>query len=520
MDFLVSLIPLVPLVATLTIGLGQFSRFLDGSRSEALTSRIACWSVYISTALCFALLWLDSNNALTGSYTVGTWLNSGTFIVSLSFQTAGPGLILSCLFSLLFIVIFRFSRNYLHSEKGFHRFFMLLSLLVFAMYMILLSGNVIMTFIGWELAGASSFLLIAFAWHRENASKNACMVFIVNRIGDAFFILAAILCHTWLNTLEWQEVNNQIGTLSATQVNLIAFSFAMAAMVKSVQFPFTWWLNRSMEGPTPSSAVFYGAVMVHSGVFLLILLSPVFDHSSAISLLLIAVGLLTFAYSLLSVQTQVDIKSSLGFSTAGQLGLMFVECGFGQWQLAFIHLCAHAIVRCYLYLTAPSILHNVHGNPVIPVTLKHPLLRWLSLASLHNFWLEETSHQLISKPCRQLSSDLAKLDDNFVDPLIGLPTAAVLSGARLAQREEQIIGARLDTDENNFSSGSGLAGHLTAWVAACSGWFEHHFVLQGIEQKLPAAGRRMGFVANSIEQLLLRTRYLIIFIVIVLLFAL
>jgi NADH:ubiquinone oxidoreductase subunit 5 (subunit L)/multisubunit Na+/H+ antiporter MnhA subunit len=115
MDFLVAFIPLVPLLATLLLALGQFSHLLDGSRSEALTSRIACWSVYISTALCFWLLWQDSNNALSGSYIAGTWLSSGTFVVSLRFQTAGPGLILSCMFSLLFLVIFRFSRNYLHS---------------------------------------------------------------------------------------------------------------------------------------------------------------------------------------------------------------------------------------------------------------------------------------------------------------------------------------------------------------------------------------------------------------------
>jgi hypothetical protein len=147
-------------------------------------------------------------------------------------------------------------------------------------------------------------------------------------------------------------------------------------------------------------------------------------------------------------------------------------------------------------------------------------LRRLSLASLHNFWLEEQTHQAVTRPCLQLARDLANMDDNIVDSLMGFPTTAVRSTASLAFREEQKIGARLDTGEDNFSSGSGLAGKLTALVATLSGWFEHHFVLKGVEKDLPEAGRRLGYLAGSMEQALLRPRYLVMFILVTLLFTL
>lgn len=518
MELLIIFIPLLPALAALCIGLGQISGLLYGVRTQAITFHLACSSIYLTTFLSLLFLWKGVNGQQAGEIHVATWLASGTFTVDVSFYTGGFNILLSSLFSLLFVVIFRFSRNYLHSEPGFHRFFLLLSLFASAMYLLLLSANVLGTFFGWELAGLCSFLLIAFAWHRENASRNAYKVFIVNRVGDAFFILGAILCFSWLGTINWTEINASINLLSPGQASLIAFCFVLAAMVKSAQFPFTWWLNRSMEGPTPSSAVFYGAVMVHAGVFLLILLAPVLEQLPLISALLVLVGLVTFAYSILSTQTQVDVKSSLGLATTAQLGLMFVSCGFGFWQFALVHLCAHSIVRSYLYLTAPSILHNVHGNPVQPATLQHPLLRRLSLASLHNFWLEESMQQVVSQPCLNLAKDFSNIDDNLVDPVMGFPTAIVHSSANFAFREEQKIGARLDTGENIFSSGSGLAGKLTAWTAALSGWFEHHFVLKGVEKNLPEAGRRLGYIANHLEQILLQPRYLVAFILITLMF--
>lgn len=518
MDFLVTLIPLFPALAALAIGIGVFAGTLSGAAREPVTARLACWSVYLSTVLCLFLL-LSGGDDPAGRFVAGTWLASGDFVVEISFHSDGPGLLLGALFSLLFVVVFRFSRNYLHSEQGFHRFFLFLTLFAASTYLLLLSATAVGTFFGWELAGLCSFFLIAFAWHRHNASSNACRVFVTNRIGDAFFLLGILLSQHWLGSVDWQAIVAAPAVLAQAQVDLIALCFIAAALVKSAQFPVSWWLNRSMEGPTPSSAVFYGAVMVHAGVFLLLLLAPLISASAVAGGCLVAVGVLTFLYATLCTQTQVDIKSSLGYATAAQLGLMFIECGLGLWTLALLHLAAHAVMRSYLYLSAPSILHNVHGNPVQPVTLIHPVMRWLSMASLHNFWLEERLHKLLVRPCRSLARDLSGLDDHLIDPLMGIPTSAMSSGADLAYREEQKIGARLESPDNDFSSGSGLAGKLTAAVAGLTGWFEHIFVLRGVERDLPEAGRRLGLMADRLEQLLLRPRSLVLFIVVSLLFA-
>ena len=145
------------------------------------------------------------------------------------------------------------------------------------------------------------------------------------------------------------------------EATAIALCFAVAAFAKSAQLPFTPWLARAMEGPTPSSAVFYGAVMVHAGVYLVILLRPVFEHAPLAMAVVAIVGLMTAVYGFVVGLTQTDVKSSLIFATSGQLGLMFLECGLGFWQLAGWHLCAHAVVRGYQFLTAPSLMHNMQG---------------------------------------------------------------------------------------------------------------------------------------------------------------
>src|SRR5512146_1482972 len=191
-------------------------------------------------------------------------------------------------------------------------------------------------------------------------------VFITVRAGDVCFILGIGLSYAWAKTLDWSELNTLSAQLSTGQASAIALCFAIAAFAESAQLPFAPWLARAAEGPTPSSSGFYGAVMVHSGVYLVLLLQPVFERAPLIMALVAMVGLLTAIYGFVSGLTQTDVKSSLFFATSGQLGLMFLECGLGLWQLASWHLCAHAVVRGYQVLSAPSLMHNILGNPIKP----------------------------------------------------------------------------------------------------------------------------------------------------------
>ncbi len=516
MDALVVLIPLMPLAAASVIGIGHLFGAINGERSETVTADIASWAVIMSSLLALTLLGADLLGKNTGAYAVGHWLNSDTLDIRINFISTGFNVRLAALFSILLAVVVHFSINYMHREAGYHRFFFILSLFAFAILLLVLSGNAAVGFIGWELAGLCSYLLIAYAYDRPVAAANATRVFVTNRIGDAGFILGVGLSYAWIDSIDWDNINAAAGQMTPGEATSIALCFAIAAFAKSAQLPFTPWLARAMEGPTPSSAVFYGAVMVHAGVYLLILLRPVFEHAPLAMAVLAIVGLTTAVYAFAVGLTQTDVKSSLIFAASGQLGLMFLECGLGFWQLAGWHLCAHATVRGYQFLTAPSLMHNVHGLHAEP---PGNVPTWIYVASLQRFWLDPITDWALVKPVCGLAHDLSYFDDHIVDRMMGIPAPAIRAISSLAQLEEQSIGAHLDSESDQFAQGSGLAGKLTAWTAAVLHWFEDRFVLRGIGKNAVAYGRRLGHIANKFEQSVLRPRYLVLFVFITLLVA-
>ncbi|MFI3186753.1 MAG: proton-conducting transporter membrane subunit [Methylococcaceae bacterium] len=517
MDALVFLIPLMPLVAAMAIGIGHLFGLIEGENSEGITADIAGWTITMSCLLALTLLGFDLLGKNTGSYNGGLWLSSDTLDISINFITTGFNVRLAALFSVLLAIIIRFSINYLHREAGYHRFFFMLCLFSSAMLLLVLSGNVVLTFIGWEVAGLCSYFLIAYAYDRPVAALNATRVLVTNRIGEASFLLGAGLSYAWTDSVNWNALNAASLELSSGEATAIALCFSVAAFAKSAQLPFTPWLARAMEGPTPSSAVFYGAVMVHAGVYLVILLSPIFEQAPLAMAMLALVGLTTALYGFVVGLTQTDVKSSLIFASSGQLGLMFLECGLGFWQLAAWHLSAHAVVRGYQFLTAPSLMHNLQGSDKQTTQRKIPA--WLYVASLQRFWLDPITDWALVRPVRGLAHDLSYFDDHVIDYLMGSPAPAIRTISSLAQLEEQIIGAKLDNDSDNFAQGSGLAGKLTEWTAAILHWFEDRFVLRGIGKDAIRYGRELGHIANRFELAVLRPRYLVLFVLITLLVA-
>jgi formate hydrogenlyase subunit 3/multisubunit Na+/H+ antiporter MnhD subunit len=544
MDAFVVLIPLLPLLAAAVIGVGHLSGMLNGEASETTTAGIASWAITLSCLLTLTLLGADLLDKNAGSFGIGQWLGSGNLNIQLTFITTGFSVVLATLFAILLFVIIRFSINYLHREAGFHRFFFLLSLFASAMLLLVLSGNAIGTFIGWEIAGLCSYLLIAYAYDRPVAASNATRVFVTNRIGDAGFILGMGLSYTWAKGLDWSQINALSTQLTSGQASAIALCFAVAAFAKSAQIPFAPWLARAAEGPTPSSAVFYGAIMVHAGVYLMLLLQPIFERAPLIMALVAVVGLLTAAYGFIVGLTQTDVKSSLFFATTGQLGLMFLECGLGFWQLASWHLCAHAVVRGYQVLIAPSLMHNILGNPIKPVDPDTAGWRWVYVASLQRFWLDQITDWALVKPIRALAHDLAYFDDHVIDRAMGIPLPSLRTISTLAQVEKQKIASRQsvysslgvsgslsplkkqkvavqqESQDNEFARGSGFAGDLTRRITAILYWFEDRLVIRGIGEDMIDYGRQLGFAANKIERLLLNPGYLALFVSIILLVAL
>jgi NADH:ubiquinone oxidoreductase subunit 5 (subunit L)/multisubunit Na+/H+ antiporter MnhA subunit len=367
-DSMLLLIPGLPLLAAVLIAVLRLSRWNRGDDRERLTARVALLAGFLSLLL---VLWADARYLLDGTprhVTLLPWLHSGLYSTSISITLDHLSLTFATLIGLITLLVTRFSVNYLHREAGFQRFFMVLCLFTAAMQLIALSGSAILAFVGWELAGVSSYLLIGYNWQSRMATGNAVRAFVTNRVGDAGFLLGMFMAFTLFHSTEWDTMLVPRPLESSLLVGVTALGFSAAAVVKSAQFPFSAWITRALEGPTPSSTVFYGSIMVHAGIFLLLRIHPLLEQAPALQYLLLALGLLTVLYGWLGGLAQSDIKTSLMFSTLAQTGLMLVAISQGWYTLALVHLVLHAIWRAYQFLHSPSFALHTQWQPA-PVAL-------------------------------------------------------------------------------------------------------------------------------------------------------
>lgn len=514
-DWILALIPALPLVFAAFLGLALFSGRLQGETDEARTAGLVSTALGVTCLLAVLSLILAETGAIHRLIVLGTWLESGNYHVDLSFVAGRADLMLAALFSGLIFLIARFSIDYLHRERAFHRFYLILCLFAGAMMSLVLGGNLVITFFGWELAGVCSYLLIAYAQDRPVAARNASRAFITNRIGDAGFGLAIFLAYIWTGEVEWSGLLVRLPALSSAKAGILALCLLWPAMAKSALVPFSPWLARALEGPTPSSALFYGAVMVHAGVFLVLRLEPLFTAAPWTLGILAGVGFITLLYGTLCGLTQTDVKSSLIFSTTSQIGLMFLLAGLGAWQWAYWHLVAHAVFRALQFLNAPSLMHQTLNLKVSPppaiLTRQRGLYQW----SLRRFWLEEAGENLLVRPCMSLASDCHRFD-HVVDRSLGWPAPAVRELATLAQWEEQRLGV-VTPQQNQQRRVSGLPAYIIDAIGAVLHWFEEQLVLKGIGRETWLMGRKLGRHLNYIEQGLTQPRYWLLWIILTLL---
>ncbi len=248
-----------------------------------------------------------------------------------------------------------YSIAYMKDEEGFTRYFAALNLFVFFMLILVMADNLALTFAGWEGVGLASYLLIGFYWDREAAVRAANKAFLVNRAGDAAFLLAMFALLATAGSLRYTEFLNHPGAAAAAAVLL-----AVAAFGKSAQYPLYIWLPDAMEGPTPVSALIHAATMVTAGVYLLARCQPLLGESGAGWIA--AVGAFTALLAGLLAAVQTDIKRTLAYSTVSQLGLMFLALGTGAYRAAMLHLLTHAFFKALLFLGAGSVIHGLHGE--------------------------------------------------------------------------------------------------------------------------------------------------------------
>ncbi len=264
--------------------------------------------------------------------------------------------------SVLCLLVTVFSRYYLHREEGFKRFFSSLLLFFTGYNFIIFSGNFETLFIGWEFLGISSFLLIAFYRDRYLPVKNGLKVISIYRLSDICLMLAMWMSHhLWHENITFFKFNipgvvaAQLQTHQAAGI-FIAVMILIAAAVKSAQFPFSSWLPRAMEGPTTSSAIFYGSLSVHIGVFLLLRTYPFWESIAGIKTAIIAVGLVTSCIAAGIARVQSTVKTQIAYASIVQIGLIFVEIALGWHVVALVHFMGNAFLRTYQLLVSPSVL--------------------------------------------------------------------------------------------------------------------------------------------------------------------
>jgi len=259
-----------------------------------------------------------------------------------------------------------FCNRYMHRERGFNRFFVFYSLFVLGMIVTSLAGTIETLFTGWELVGLSSALLVAFYHERRSPVQNGLRVWSVYRLSDAALLLASIVLHHLTGEGDFDKLVS-VGTwpegaalLTESQCLLVGLLLLLAAMGKSAMVPFSGWLPRAMEGPTPSSAVFYGALSVHLGAFLLLRVSPILDASPVLCVAIVVLGLVTAAFATMAGRVQTDIKGVLSFASLTQVAIITAEIGCGLRYLALIQILGHACLRTLQFLRAPSLLRDYH----------------------------------------------------------------------------------------------------------------------------------------------------------------
>lgn len=264
--------------------------------------------------------------------------------------------------SILTFMIAHFSKGYMHKDGGYKRYFNNMLLYFFGVQVIIFSGNFETLFIGWEILGVSSFLLIAYYRDRYLPVRNGFKVFSMYRIADIGILLSMWLLHhlfhenvTFSQLKNTEFVNAHI--LEHYWIGILTSAFIiLAALVKSAQFPFSSWLPRAMEGPTPSSSIFYGSIAIHIGIYLLLRTYPFWGEILEVKVTIICIGLISGFVASSIAKVQFSIKAQIGYSSIAQIGIMMIEVALGFETLALIHMTGNAFLRSYQLLVSPSVV--------------------------------------------------------------------------------------------------------------------------------------------------------------------
>ena len=442
-----------PVALLLAIGLPAL---VDRPLSERAIGRWGYSTIMVGFLASLAILGIMlGSDTRTESIELGHWVEiEGLYVFSIKLvfdRLSVPFVILSFV---LCGTIGAFAVRYMHRERGFSRFFSLYSLFVLGMTVTSLAGTVETLFAGWELVGLSSALLVAFYHDRPSPCRNGLRVWIVYRVSDAALLVASIMLHhlkghgdfsLFLGNAPWPEGACEIAPRHAFSIGLLLIT---AAAGKSALVPFSGWLPRAMEGPTPSSAVFYGALSVHLGAFLLLRFSPLLELSPWLGVIIITLGGVTALFATFAGRVQTDIKSALSFASMGQVGIIVVEIGIGLYYpfvryIALFHILGHGCLRTLQFIRAPTLLHDYR-------ILENAIGSHLSSVKVNNG--KRISATMWTRLYR-LAMERGYLD-TFLGDYIARPFLAVLSWCDRSERRwtDFLSGTKPDKPQTHYTA--------------------------------------------------------------------
>ena len=421
--------------------LGFIISLLIPDKNETAISRTAFLTVGLTLfcVLGFVGYWLFNGHPVLNLKEIVLFKSKEyEFLVDLCFDKITVVYLLVGAFLTFLVTIY--SRYYLHRERGYKRFFNMILFFYLGYNITIISGNFETLFIGWEILGICSFLLIAFYRDRYLPVKNAIKVFSVYRIGDVGLILAMWASHhlwheniTFLKLSNAELVHEHLARHSYIGM-FISLMILVAAAAKSAQLPFSSWLPRAMEGPTPSSAIFYGSLSVHLGVFLLLRTYPFWEYQISVRILIVLLGLSTAIIASLIARVQSSVKSQIAYASVAQIGIIFIEVALGFEKFALFHFAGNAFLRTYQLLVSPSVVsykireqfyNFVPRHHTIEDSLPKKIEYSIYLLSLKEWNLDSFMNYILWKPLKNIGR---KLDFLTVNRLLLLFIPAYLLG--------------------------------------------------------------------------------------------
>ena len=297
--------------------------------------------------------------------TFGTWINTSALHVTFTFVLDQLSLVMLLVVTGVGFLIHIYSAGYMKGDEGYARYFSYLNLFLFFMTTLVLAGNALLMFVGWEGVGLASYLLIGFWFQKKSAADAGKKAFVVNRIGDFGFLIGMFLLLANFGTLTFSEIAAKLSANPAWTggvLTVTALCLLLGATGKSAQLPLYIWLPDAMEGPTPVSALIHAATMVTAGVYMIARTHVLFDHSPFALSVVAIIGAATALFAATIGLVQNDIKRVLAYSTISQLGYMFLACGVAAYSAAIFHLVTHAFFKALLFLAAGSVIHGLGGE--------------------------------------------------------------------------------------------------------------------------------------------------------------